>query len=51
MDQNTCNVCNKTFSTEQELKQHQKNAHPTGQKEQDRPDMGESHRKEDKIAS
>ena len=41
MDQNTCNVCHKSFNSEQELREHQRNAHSTGtgtdKKQQDRP--------------
>jgi hypothetical protein len=50
MAQNMCNICHKQFNTEQELQEHQRNTHPTGKKEGDRP-SGEQHRKEDKIAS
>jgi hypothetical protein len=49
MAQNICNICNKSFGSEHELQEHQKNAHPTGRKEQDQP--GGERRKEDKIAS
>jgi hypothetical protein len=49
MAQNICSVCHKQFNTEQELQEHQRNAHPTGKKEVDRP-SGEQ-RREDKIAS
>lgn len=47
-----CNICNKQFNSEQELREHQRNAHPTGKKEQERP-SGEHQppRREDKIAS
>ena len=48
MDQNTCNICNQRFNSNQELQEHQKNAHGT-RKEGDRP--GEENRREDKIAS
>jgi argonaute-like protein implicated in RNA metabolism and viral defense len=34
MDQNTCNVCNKSFNSEQELREHQRTAHSAGKKEQ-----------------
>jgi hypothetical protein len=50
MNPNTCEVCNKTFNSPQELQEHQRSAHPMGKKEGDRP-SGEHPRKEDKIAS
>lgn len=57
-NQNTCNVCNQPFKTEEELRQHQRNAHGSekhgGEKKEqgDRPTTGDpQHRKEDKIAS
>jgi hypothetical protein len=52
-DMNTCKICNKNFNSEQELREHEKTAHATGRKEQDRP-SGEQHqqpRRDDKIAS
>jgi Zinc-finger of C2H2 type len=33
MDQNKCNVCNQTFNSENELREHQRNAH-AGKREQ-----------------
>jgi hypothetical protein len=30
MDQNKCNVCNKSFNSPQELQEHQRTAHATG---------------------
>jgi hypothetical protein len=58
MAQNTCSVCNKSFNTEEELREHQRTAHGSaqgsGKKENERPGSGEQqpqHRKEDKIAS
>ena len=37
MDQNTCNVCNKSFNSEQELREHQRTAHAAGKKEHNNP--------------
>lgn len=34
MDQNKCNVCNQSFNSEQELREHQRNAHGGSKKEQ-----------------
>lgn len=55
MDQNKCNVCNQSFNSEQELREHQRNAHAgnTGSKrEQDRPGSEQNRdRGEKKIAS
>jgi hypothetical protein len=36
-EQNKCNVCNQSFNSEQELREHQRNAHGSSKKEQDRP--------------
>lgn len=30
MDQNKCNICNKSFNSQQELQDHQRTAHATG---------------------
>jgi hypothetical protein len=37
MNEKTCKVCNQTFDTEQQLREHEKTAHGAGKKEQDRP--------------
>jgi C2H2-type zinc finger protein len=29
-NQNTCNVCNKSFNSDQELREHQRNTHQSG---------------------
>ena len=50
MAQTTCNVCNKNFNSEEELREHQKTAHGTGKKQSDNPGS-EQHRRDDKIAS
>lgn len=60
--QNKCNVCNKQFASEQELREHQRTAHQnqgqtqgqtqTGEKKHDQPSTGQQQpRREDKIAS
>jgi argonaute-like protein implicated in RNA metabolism and viral defense len=50
--QNTCNICQKQFNSEQELREHQRTAHPTGKKEQGEPSgQQQPPRREDKIAS
>ena len=53
MDQNKCNICNKSFNSEQELQEHQRIAHAGGRKEQDRPTGAEKNQpdREKKIAS
>ena len=59
MDQNTCNVCNKSFHSEQELRDHQRTAHSTGKQnpssEHNQPNRGEQNPQQDrgerKIAS
>ena len=60
---NTCNVCNKAFNSEQELREHQRSAHPasgtgggtTGGSGSGRKEGGQSgereERRDDKIAS
>lgn len=50
MNQNTCNICNKSFSSDQELREHQKSAHGAVKKEQDNPG-NEQNQGERKIAS
>lgn len=35
MDQNKCNVCNQSFNSEEELREHQRNAH--GSKKEQSP--------------
>lgn len=49
MTQNTCEICHKPFNSEQELREHKRNAHPTAGTEQ--PSSGEQPRRDDKIAS
>lgn len=50
--QNKCNVCNKTFNSQQELNEHQRTAHGAGGSRQEGNRPGhEPQRKEDKIAS
>jgi hypothetical protein len=56
MAQTTCNVCNKNFSSEEELREHQRTAHGggAGKKEGERSGgehRGEQPRRDDKIAS
>jgi hypothetical protein len=50
MTQNNCNICNKSFNNEQELREHQRNTHDAGNKQQDNPSNQEN-RGERKIAS
>ena len=55
MDQNKCNVCNKSFNSDQELREHQRTAHGGGaRKEQDQPGGEQNQNQTDrerKIAS
>jgi hypothetical protein len=52
MDQNKCNVCNQSFNSEQELREHQRNAHGGSKKEQDRPGSEQNQeRGDERIAS
>jgi hypothetical protein len=53
MNQNTCKVCNQSFSSQQELQEHERNAHHTSKKEQSGPgsEEREQPRREEKIAS
>jgi hypothetical protein len=52
MTQNTCNVCNKSFNSDQELREHQRNAHGSARKEQDNnPGNEQQNPGERKIAS
>jgi hypothetical protein len=51
MTQNTCEICHKPFNSEQELREHKQNAHPTARKEGDRPSGEQPQRRDDKIAS
>lgn len=46
-NQNTCKICNKTFNSEQELREHERNMHSTGKLQGPGSEQG----KRDKIAS
>jgi hypothetical protein len=50
MTQNTCNICNKSFNSEQELREHQRNTHDAGNQQQGDP-MNKENQGERKIAS
>jgi hypothetical protein len=47
----TCNVCKKAFNSEQELRDHQQTAHPTGGRKEGGQGGEREERKDDRIAS
>jgi hypothetical protein len=53
MNENTCKICHKSFSSQQELQGHERNAHGTGNKEQSGPgsEQRQPPQREEKIAS
>jgi hypothetical protein len=48
---NKCNVCNKEFNSEQELRDHQQTAHPGSARKEGGQSGEREPRKDDRIAS